>query len=229
MPERAANSAATASVLLEVLPEIIHEMSQPMGVLRCGIEVTLMQPQPDGPRTEMRTWLQQTEQLSMLLEVLRELLEIESANAESVACELGGLIRAIVNDLRAVAESRGVGLRVESPHPLNARACDHHMYSALQTVLTHAIERAGEGRCVHVALRAVKGEAWISIAGLRPQPGEWRWRGARSTNGADRASGKAVWPLVLARCAIERAGGMVQCDAAAGGDGNLLIRLPLAR
>ncbi len=216
-----------AGVLQSLLPRILHDMSQPLGALRCGIELARMKRHSNGDDADLRVWLEQTERLGELLDRARELAEIECSHAGLEACDLAGITRALLNDLRGQAEARNVALVLESPRAVHAQINDQRIYRALQAILLNALEHANAGHSLRIAIREVDDEARISISGISSGGAKWQVL-SDPLAGSRHVTGFQNWPLLLAKCVVHAAGGLVQYGTASGGLGNLLIRLPLA-
>jgi len=148
--QRAEESRNWCSKLLSVL---LHEMSQPLTVLAGEIQLLLLDHHPES---EYREVLQQcaaeTDRLSLLLALLRELAEAERPPDYAERASVKDALRESVELLRPLGESKGVKFSLEVSSDNHVTVTAERLRKVLLHTLKSAVDRSPNGSQVRVVL-----------------------------------------------------------------------------
>jgi hypothetical protein len=140
-------SAAHPSSFIQdqgVLGELLHFMSQPLTSLRCSLELSL-DDAAEPQQTSFVLALQQTEQVIGMIQLMREYLDAEQTGAEVRTASLDQVLRNVIEDVSAIAEVRGIGLRIEGTCSATVAVPAPRLRLALQYLGVALMAWAGEG------------------------------------------------------------------------------------
>lgn len=148
----------------ECLTAVAHRLAQTITALRGGIELGLM---GKHSAAEYRSLLEQSLQLAdnmaQLIVSLRELGELSASGGPPQCVHLEATIQEILAEMAAVAESRGLLLRLTAEGIIKVCADPERLREAFQNLLAWVIQSsAGEGT-IGVELSAAEGEAQVSV------------------------------------------------------------------
>jgi C4-dicarboxylate-specific signal transduction histidine kinase len=147
------------------LAYLLHALNQPLTGLQCSLELALA-----GPCTSeryiatLRDGLHLTGRMRVLMEALRELVDAEQDEGEKERISLDALLRQTVDDLRPVAESKGVGIQFLGDAALSVEACRQRLAAAVFRLLESALSLAAEGSILRIAARAQHNTADITVS-----------------------------------------------------------------
>ena len=130
------NLAAVHDEYQQLLDDLFHALSQPLTSLSCCLAVSVQQPRTAGRyRRDLRMALLQAESVRQIITSIRTLLDA-SLPAEPQPADLRACVMEVVDDLRPVAESRHVQLRL-----IHASACRVNLEAGrLRQALFHLID-----------------------------------------------------------------------------------------
>ncbi|HUI38993.1 MAG TPA: hypothetical protein VLY22_00055 [Candidatus Nitrosotalea sp.] len=217
-PRRAPEGART-SAPAERSPEahLLHALNQPLTGLQCSLELAIA-----GPRTleqhqrVLREGLELTARMRILVEALRELVDTREQEAEPPETFLlNTILSETVEDLRPVAETRKVDLRMAAEIALAVRARRGQVAAALFRSLDAPLSMTPAGGELRIAARREGNQAVLSIS----------WSEERRQQHSPFSRPELA--LLIARVGWERAGADY-VRAQAGENATATIRLPLA-
>jgi len=135
------------------LAHLLHALNQPLTGLQCSLELAAAGPRSHEQHVRtVREGLELTGRMRLLVEAIRELSELQPAEAddgESLALET--LLRATVDDLLPVAESKRIRMIVTSGEALPVRGQRQQLTGLLFRVLECGLSLAREGGEMRVA------------------------------------------------------------------------------
>jgi signal transduction histidine kinase len=163
---------------------------------------------------------------------LRDLAESAAPCGALERVALGELVRAAVEELRPLAESRQVEITFGGSEEVCVQAHPERLREAIFRTLHNALQASPEGGAVRVALSASEGMASLAVFDQRPAArlGELEsWREASTLGHVFLEAAKArnlEW--AIAQRLVEAMGGTMQVENNAAQDCCLQFRLPLA-
>jgi len=208
------------------LQHLLHALNQPLTGLQCSLELALSsQRTPEQYLRTLRDGLDLTARMRLLVEALRELAEIERENEFSQAyktaenreaASLTALLRETVDELRPVAESKGVQMQFEGRHAAAVRFYRHKFTAVLFRFLESAVSLATVSSRIEVSVAARMKESEITIG----------WNEA-ATAPEHSPFSRPELGLLIAQASWKRAGGSWE-RTRTGRRHTLLLRWPLA-
>lgn len=219
---------------LSLLAAVAHRLSQPLTALRGTLELVRLKARSAAEyRSAVDKALESAEHLAWLVQSLRELAEAGAPAGERVSTLLDEVAESVVEDLRPLAESRGVSIESQLERGLEAQTHPDHLYQALLKVVHYSILRSPVGKTVRMELRSVPdGAQWIIANEGAPFPlAETELSIHTLFAGQSLASawGESVLGLVTARQFLEALGGSLSLRNRTDGESRVLIHLPTPR
>jgi len=157
---------------LKLLSVLLHEMSQPLTVLAGEIHLLLLDHHPE---TEYREVLQQcaaqTDRLSLLLSLLRELAEAERLPESAERSSVKDALCESVELLRPLAECKGVKFTLEVQSDDQVTVTAERLRKLLFQTLTSAVDRSPSGGQVRVVLVSSPHDSICRVTDLGSIPG----------------------------------------------------------
>ncbi len=103
------NPVAAERELRHLVSDLFHELTQPLTIMRCSLELALLQtPSPEQYGEIVSRVLSQAEQASWLVTAIRELFDATQTGEDGQVLELRSAVEDAVGDLLPVAEAAGV-------------------------------------------------------------------------------------------------------------------------
>jgi signal transduction histidine kinase len=205
-----------------VLGQLIHALNQPLTGLQCSMEVALAVPRTtDQYMRGLSDGLVLTERMRMLVEALREVVDIQEEDVASSAenVDLFGVLRESVEELMQDAESKGVRMVMDfSPGLSGASTLAVRFPSAALTggifpLLNAAIACADQGTKVTVAA-GIDGRGWFRVGWMTMVAEEVKSQLSRAELG-----------LLVAQVRLEHGGAGWKRERVQGGE-RVMVRLP---
>jgi signal transduction histidine kinase len=217
----------------ECLGAVAHRLSQPLTALRGSMELALW---VERSAAEYHAALEQsldlTDHLVRWIAGLRDLAESAAPCPALERVALGELVGTAVEELRPLAESRGLVLTFGRSGKAYVRAHPERLREALLRILHHALKSSPEGGAVRITVSVFEGMASLAIFDERPvaRPGESDpWREASTLGRAFSEAAKADnLDAAIAQCLVEAMGGTIQVECGVAQGCCLQFRLPLA-
>ena len=200
--------------------EIFHSLNQPLTSLRCSLELSLDQRRDVGQRQDfLQHALEDTDRVVTLVSGLREFLEAGEKRRGAEVTELADCLEEAVEDLRPVAESRGVRLSLGCDESMKVRMGAARLRRTVFYLLERAVNAAPAGAEIAWVAEVVGKKAVITGSVSAPATSEVLGKAAERKEAG-------LLRLAIARRTIEAAGGKLICDV--WSEGALVIRMPLA-
>jgi len=115
-----------------LLPELLHALSQPLTSLRCSLEVTLVQPRgSDEYRRRLKESLGLAEEVAILTNGIRELLDAEKPGVETKALDLSKLAKMTFREFVPVADEKLVKFSLVCDPGLQVTGAEYQFCKAL--------------------------------------------------------------------------------------------------
>jgi len=130
------------------LAHLLHALNQPLTGLQCALELAAASPRPSAYSVgTLREALELTARMRTLVEATRELVTLQDEESEkNDLFPLDALLRETVEDLRPVAETRGIDMAVSVDTGLMVQADRGHVnaltFRLLESVLSLALEES---------------------------------------------------------------------------------------
>lgn len=220
-------STADGAERRRLLSDLFHALNQPLTSLCCSLELALREEHiPPAYRHSVREALQQTEQVTLLANSIREFIEAEEPGGELCVLELQAYLREVFLDFLPMARSNGVLLSLACSSPCRVRLEAHWLRQALFHVLEFVLDSAGSGAEFQIHLGEEAGEAVLLVSTLRAGTETGK---SFDATGAGAATNKLLVHagLGVARRVFEAAGGSLQKTETYKGL-QLQVRAPLA-
>lgn len=214
-----------------LLAAITHRLSQPLTALRGTLELARLRAKSVAEyRDAVEKALESAEHLAWLVQSLREMAEVAVPAGERATIALDQVARSVLEDLRPLADPRGIYVESKIARGLRAQTYPDQLYQALLKVGHHAILRNPEGKTVRMELRSVQDEAqWIVTDEGPPfsfEAAEHFLETLLAGPSAPGGFGESVLGLVTAKRFIEALGGSLSVEGLADRGNRVVIRLP---
>jgi heavy metal sensor kinase len=211
-----------------------HELRTPLTVIRTESEVALARPlNPEDCRNLIESVLEECERLTHLTEQLLAMAR-EDAGAGGRALEpvdLSALVHDVVEDMRPLAEARGLLLHSEPDGPLPLPGDGPRLRQVFINLLDNAIKYTPTGGTVRVQLARGDGAAVVTVRdtgiGISPEhlPRVFD-RFYRVDKARSREQGGTGLGLSIARSIVASHGGSIKVDSAPGQGTTFTVTLP---
>jgi heavy metal sensor kinase len=211
-----------------------HELRTPLAVIRTEAEVALARPLDPGEyRNLLGSILEECERLTRLTEQLLALAR-EDAGVErpQERLDLSAVVRGVVEDLRPLAEARGVQLRAEANGALPARGDALRLRQVFLNVVDNAIKYTPPGGAVAVRVHSDDGRAVVTVCdsgiGIPPEhlPHVFD-RFYRVDKGRSREQGGTGLGLSIAQRIVAAHGGRIELTSTPGHGTTCTVSLPV--
>jgi hypothetical protein len=181
------------------LAHLLHALNQPLTGLQCSLELALIGPRGVEQHVHsVRDGLELTGRMRVLVEAIRELVDLHEAEAEKMeVIELGALLRGTVGELLPVAEAKNVRIVLEKgPCFLLIQAERQRLSVAGFRFLESAVSRAAGGSILQISAGSEGKEAHVSV----------RWEPGKSLIQTHASFSPSELGLLIAQAGWERAG-----------------------
>jgi heavy metal sensor kinase len=213
-----------------------HELKTPLTAIRGEAEVALMgERQPEQYRHSIRSILESAERMSDVVESLLLLARADSGQnlIRMEPVELGDVLLRAYESLEEVATRGRITLLIEEVEDLTVSGDPLWLNQVLVNLISNGIKYTPEGGQVAVSLRAVEGEAEVSVRddgiGIPAEHLPHIFdRFYRVDHGRARAAGGSGLGLSITRWAVEAHGGRIDVVSTPGAGTCFRVRLPLA-
>lgn len=161
-----------------LVADLLHALNQPVTGLQCSLELAAVavRPPAECART-IREALQLTGRIRVLVEALREIAASACLEAEPAAdCILDEMLFEVVDELRPVADAKGIHIPYTGTGPLAAHVPLRRIERVLFRLLESGISLAREKSEVDVSARAESGNALLALSwtpGVAPEFSPW--------------------------------------------------------
>jgi two-component system, OmpR family, sensor kinase len=221
---------ASQERLRRFLADASHELRTPLASIRGYAELHRMGAtrSPAEVERSMGRIEDEAARMGLLVEDLLTLARLDEVReAEHVPLDLAALARDAVDDARATAPERAIGLRAE---PARVSGDAHQLRQVLANLLRNALVHTPEGTPVEVSVTAgdeVRLEVRDHGPGLPTgDAGELFERFWRAEGGRERGKGGAGLGLAIVAGIVDAHGGRVSAANAPDGGAVFTVRLP---
>jgi two-component system phosphate regulon sensor histidine kinase PhoR len=221
----------------EFVANVSHELRTPLSLIKGFVETLLhgARNDPEQCTRFLRTIEKHTDRLTFLIEDLLTISRLESGqivmNLNRV--ELHDEAQRVIDDLRARADEKKVGLANEVPAGLTARADADRLQQVLTNLVENAIKYGGQEGCVRIGGRPAspdRVEMWVRDDGPGI-PAESRDRVFERFYRVDRArsreTGGTGLGLSIVKHIVQAHGGEVWLDSEIGTGTTFYFTLPI--
>ena len=215
------------------IEDLTHELKTPLAVLKGELEVTLKRRRSAREyKSVLESSLEEIDRIIRIVEDLLVLARLEKGVAalDKEDLEAGELVAQCVEDIRVLAEPKGISVRFESKDGTNVRGDSVKLRQLFLNVLDNAIKYTPPGG--EVAVEVVREEEWVKITVRDTGPGIpekdlprifgrfFRGQG----HGREKGFGLG---LSIAKAIAEAHGGRIEVSTAAGGGTCFDMFLPI--
>lgn len=209
----------------QFVSDVSHELRTPLTNIRLYLDLLATQPADDRSAGYLRTMDRESARLAHLIDDLLSLSRLDAGTAAffPAPSDVNSLLRALVDDRRALAASRGLTLELDCDPELPAVLGDERLLTQVFTnLLTNALNYTPSGGRVKLRTRRARAEgrelavAEVEDTGLgiaRDEQKEifrrfFRGKASRETNAAGTGLG-----LAICREILERHGGRIEVES----------------
>lgn len=148
-----------------VLAHLLHALNQPLTGLQCSLELasSVSRSSEQYART-FREGLALTARMRVLVEALRELVHSSEAAENTSDLDLDAMLADCVDQLRPVAEARGVRFKVASRDALPLQADRNRVATVLLRTIGAAVSLCQEARDLEIEAEAEGDSATLTIS-----------------------------------------------------------------
>lgn len=237
--ERAfAERQASEDRLRQFLADASHELRTPLASIRGYAELFRIGAARDPAETQkaMRRIEEEARRMGVLVEDLLALARLEEIQeAEHADVDLAALARDAVDDARAAAPDRAIGLRVDdSDHDATVVHVDEHaLRQVFGNLLRNALVHTPAGTPVEVSVGRRGSKVRVEVRDHGPglptdDPDELFERFWRAEGGRRQGRGGAGLGLAIVAGIMDAHGGRVHAANAPGGGASFVVELPAA-
>jgi signal transduction histidine kinase len=215
---------------------LVHDLKQPLAIIALRAEFIEDEELNGELKQSARAIRDKCRQMEALINGVLELSRVEAGHLTLTRTPVAvdELVREVADEMRDLAERRGIDLSVEAPHLLPGSELDRaKIVQVLQNLIGNALKFTPPGGRIELGVRRMGNEAVIAVEDSGPGFGEGeerklfdRWH----QSSAGRAKGGSGLGLAIARAIVEAHGGRI--GAGGRSDGNrgarLWFTLPLA-
>jgi two-component system OmpR family sensor kinase len=226
---------ASEDRLRRFIADASHELRTPLASIRGYAELFRMGAARDPAEVEkaMRRIEDEAARMGVLVEDLLTLARLdEVAETPHAQLDLAALVRDAVDDGRAAAPGRQIGIELDGPALVLGDP--DQLRQVLGNLLRNAFVHTPEGTPIEVTLEHVDGEVRLEVRdhgpGLPTSDAEALFeRFWRSEGGRERGRGGAGLGLAIVAAIVDAHDGDVRAGNAPGGGASFVVTLPAAR
>jgi heavy metal sensor kinase len=211
-----------------------HELRTPLAAIRTEAEVALNRPLDSGEFQQLLgSILEECERLTRLTEQLLALAREDAGAAPQgqEPVDVPALVRGVVENMRPLAEARGVALQVQADGPAEVRGDGLRLRQVFYNVLDNALKYTPMGGTVTVRSGRRGRDAVVRVTdtgvGIPPEhlPRVFD-RFYRVDRARSREQGGTGLGLSIARSIVAAHGGRIELDSAPGRGTTCTVTLP---
>ncbi len=211
-----------------------HELRTPLTSIKGQVEVTLSRER--SPQTYREVLGTVNEEVDRLIRLVGSLLTLARADAGQIPIakervDLAGLVASVVEQVRPLAEERGVALEVATAPSATLEADEDLLLQLLLNLLDNAIKYTEKGGQVTVGWASRDGSMELRVrdtgAGIPPEQVPRIFdRFYRVDKARSRAEGGTGLGLSICRWIAEAHGGSISVESTPGTGSTFTLRLP---
>jgi two-component system, OmpR family, heavy metal sensor histidine kinase CusS len=211
-----------------------HELRSPLAVIRSEAEVALNRPIGEEVcRNLLGSILEEVERLTRLTDQLLVLAreDADAAPRPQGPVDLTALVGVVVENMRPLAESKGIAFTAEADGPVEVRGDEVGLREIVYNLLENAIKYTAGGGEVAVRCGRGGGEAFVVVrdtgVGIAPEHQARVFdRFYRVDRTRSREQGGTGLGLSIARSLAAAHGGSIELESAPGKGATFIVRLP---
>jgi two-component system OmpR family sensor kinase len=227
-----AQRQASEERLRQFLADASHELRTPLASIRGYAELFRMGAVRDeaGTAMAMKRIEEESERMGVLVEDLLTLARLDEApEPRRAPVDLATLARDAVQDARATARDRPIGL--DAPDPAVVLGDSHQLRQVLANLMRNALVHTPEQAPIEVSVQQDGETVTVGVRdhgpGLPDASSEQLFdRFWRAEGGRERGKGGAGLGLAIVGAVVEAHDGQVSAQDAPGGGALFLVRLP---
>jgi hypothetical protein len=160
-----ATPATPATKSRSPLAHLLHALNQPLTGLQCSLELAVAGPRRNDQYVQtLREGLDLTARMRALVEAIRELTDMQQSPPHPEPIALEALLRETVADLRPVAESKQVRLRLEDQAPHPVRGDPQQLASLMFRLLESILALTQEGGELDIMATNERAHARVGVS-----------------------------------------------------------------
>ncbi len=142
-----------------------HELKTPLTILRGELELALRDESADNMQLVVASALDEVIRLSGLVDDILDMAKAETGNMAMAAepFDMAWLLADLTDDMRIVAEEKGVCLIYDAVRPIVVLADKNRIKQALLNLIENAVKYTNHGGTVRVSLRLAGSDAVITV------------------------------------------------------------------
>jgi PAS domain S-box-containing protein len=240
----------TTARMDEFLSIVSHELRTPVTSIKTGMQLMqrrITSRSADDPEAlvkvlqdQERSLQRSNQQIQRLTHLLDDLIDISrirtgKIDIQPTLCDLGALVRDIVEEERLTHPDRVISLEIAEETPLQVQVDANRIGQVLTNYLTNALKYSLFDRPVEVGARAEGQQARVWVRdqgpGIPPEEQPHIWELFHRVPGIEVKSGSGVGlglGLHISKTMIERHHGVVGVESTAGEGSTFWFTLPLA-
>jgi heavy metal sensor kinase len=212
-----------------------HELRTPLTVIKGQVEVALSQPrESEGYREVLRSVNEEVDRLNRMVGSLLTLARADAGRV-SIASEqvdLGVLVTGAVEQVRPLAEQKGLSIGVEAGLEITLAADEGLLLQLVLNLLDNAIKYTPAGGSVSAGWRIEVDQAQLWVRDTGPgiaaeHVGRIFDRFYRIDSARGSAGGGAGLGLSICRWIAEAHGGSIAAESSLGAGSTITVRLPV--
>jgi len=148
-----------------------HHLKTPLTVMRAGIEEILTDPtMPPKHQRTADSLLHQVHQLNSISDNLLLLAKADSGRLDlhPKRFHLHGVLDAVCDDARAMAESQGIGVEMSMPERLQVRGDERSIALIMENLVENALKYNKDSGSLRIEASAVNGSAEVHVLNTGP-------------------------------------------------------------
>lgn len=230
-PDRVSLESVVDMESFAFLRELGHQLSQPATTIRGLLELALVTGRTvEDYRQAAQQVLEPAERLAKLVRLLRELAEAGTTGEGGGPSPLSRIVEEVAEDLRPLAQSRGVELILERQDNIRVPADELLAKEVVHRLVLSALLRSTGWGAIRISLGSSQQEAQLVVSNERPPRGGEPKRRSRSAPGGHESEStledRLEW--AIAKLRINSMGGSVSVEHSPGHWCRVCARFPLA-
>jgi heavy metal sensor kinase len=212
-----------------------HELRTPLAVMRSELEVSLRSDDlPPSAHDVLASAAEEVERMSCMVENMLTLARMDEGKLQllKTTVDLDALGRTVVDDLRPLAERKGVRLNVDGGKG-SVRADRERLYQVVANLVDNGVKYGEPGGSVHVSVWRRGSEAGLTVADTGPGipaavlPRIFD-RFVRADPARSTAEGGTGLGLAICRGIVEAHGGRIWAESELGNGSTFSVAFPAA-
>lgn len=222
----------------ELLGMAAHDLRSPLGIVRSYLDLLAEGGQP--PPEQQRILDRIRGSVTFMVAIIDDLLDLSSISSGTLALDrqsrdLSSVVRRSADDLRALAQSKGITLRVSTPEvPIEVAIDERRFEQVVQNLVGNAIKYSHPGSDVRIRVDGSEDRAAVIVeddgVGVTPAARERMFAPFAKVHGSGTQGEKSVGlGLAIVRRIVDAHGGAISVDPARERGATFRVEIPRAR